>query len=250
MCSFIFLDIISKMVILISIFKICSNMNKANNVINTHLMINDSSKGSGYADYTSTCNKYNYVPTVVADEHNTKGYGFFVTDYDNTDVIINTWPKLKGRKIMLNTGNQGGIAEGEFITWCDDIYCYGQNKAVNGLYVTAKKHQNRFATREANYHPDSGQVFYPQVLNKNQHFILLLAKTDAYNEPKDDISIHDFTAFKFNASLGFQIYPYIWHQPPYPINDNITFIGKQGKVHACVGMDSVSEFGAWIEFTS
>ncbi len=48
-------------------------------------------------------------------------------------------------------------------------------------------------TREANYHPDGGQVFYPE---KRAAFVLLLAL------PGDDVKLQDFRAFYCDGSCG------------------------------------------------
>ena len=92
-------------------------------------------------------------------------------------------------------------------------------------------------TREANYHPDSGQVFYPV---DEVPFYLLLAKEG------DDIKATDFVAFYFDGTVGCQIKPGIWHQPPYPVR-RAEFLNKQGAVHACVGYDSIEEEECWLE---
>ena len=51
-------------------------------------------------------------------------------------------------------------------------------------------------TREANYHPDGGQVFFPVT---KEPFVLLLAL------PGDDIKLEDFVAFYCDGSCGVQI---------------------------------------------
>ena len=91
--------------------------------------------------------------------------------------------------------------------------------------------------REANYHPDGGQVFFP---SNGDPFVALLAL------PTDDIKLDHFKAFYFDGSFGVQIHADIWHQPIYPINDEATFLGKQGAVHACVAVDTVEEFGEYL----
>ena len=51
-------------------------------------------------------------------------------------------------------------------------------------------------TREANYHPNGGQVFFPVT---KEPFVLLLAL------PGDDIKLEDFVAFYCDGSCGVQI---------------------------------------------
>ena len=58
-------------------------------------------------------------------------------------------------------------------------------------------HNRKFVlTREANYHPDGGQVFFPVT---KEPFVLLLAL------PGDDIKLEDFVAFYCDGSCGVQI---------------------------------------------
>ena len=61
----------------------------------------------------------------------------------------------------------------------------------------ANPHNRKFVlTREANYHPDGGQVFFPVT---KEPFVLLLAL------PGDDIKLEDFVAFYCDGSCGVQI---------------------------------------------
>ncbi len=62
-----------------------------------------------------------------------------------------------------------------------------------------QKKRDFVLTREANYHPDGGQVFYPK---KGAAFVLLLAL------PGDDIKLEDFVAFYCDGSCG------VCTQPP------------------------------------
>ena len=80
-------------------------------------------------------------------------------------------------------------------------------------------------------------MFYPR---DGDPFIALLAL------PTDDIKLEDFRAFYFDGTFGVQIHADIWHQPVYPINDQATFLGKQGAVYACVVVDTVEEFGKYL----
>ena len=91
--------------------------------------------------------------------------------------------------------------------------------------------------REANNHPDGGQVFFPR---DGGAFVALLAL------PTDDIKLEDFRAFYFDGSFGVQIHAGVWHQPVYSVNDEGAFLGKQGAVYACVAVDTVEEFGRYL----
>ena len=138
----------------------------------------------------------------------------------------------------------GGECSGDFLyKWTGD-QCTAINKAVGGDYVTGRLPRNvspcnrtHVLVRKANYHPDGGQVFYPK--NKDP-FIAVLAL------PTDDIKPENFQAFYFDGSFGVQIHADIWHQPVYPINDEASFLGKQGAVHACVVVDTAEEFGKYL----
>ncbi|XP_052764101.1 uncharacterized protein LOC128206021 [Mya arenaria] len=157
----------------------------------------------------------------------------------------NCYTHISGwRKLYPNTGILGGECSGDFLyKWVGD-QCTAINKAVGGNYVTGRlpsnvspRNRTHVLVRAANYHPDGGQVFFPE--NKDP-FIALLAL------PGDDIKLEDFVAFYFDGSFGVQIHADVWHQPVYPINDEATFLGKQGAVHACVNVDTVDEFGKYL----
>lgn len=204
---------------------------------------------SGYADYfhedLPSIECYDIL-VVDATPENFQAYGNFVYDYPNEEVTITPWP-TNDRPLMHGTGLGGGITEGKFEYKYDRNFLTSKNHAVGGDYVTGinfevkngeyGKVPSHILTREANYHPDGGQVFYP--LTKVP-FILLLAL------PTDDIKLEHFVAFRFNGECGAQIKASIWHQPVFPIADEALFMTKQGKVHACVGFDSINECGRWM----
>ncbi|XP_045181639.2 uncharacterized protein LOC123540573 [Mercenaria mercenaria] len=203
---------------------------------------------SGYASYEDALNpKYGepfLVPIVMATADTLKGYGKIVTDFENEKVEITPWPVKGWRKLCPGTGTMAGECSGDFsYKWVGD-QCTAINNAVGGDYVTGRLPKNvspsdrtHVLVREANYHPDGGQVFYPK--NKDP-FVALLAL------PTDDIKMENFVAFYFDGSFGVQIHADIWHQPVYPINDEAVFLGKQGAVHACVAVDTVDEFGKYL----
>ncbi|XP_021354445.1 uncharacterized protein LOC110450955 isoform X2 [Mizuhopecten yessoensis] len=203
---------------------------------------------SGYACYDDVHDqKYDRphpVPLVIANVNTLKGYGTIVTDFEKTEVEITPWPVNGWRKLCSSTGSGGGIVSGEFIYKWEGDLCKAVNKAVGGDYVTGRlppeadtKDRTCVLTREANYHPDGGQVFFPQ---NGDAFVALLAL------PGDDVKPEDFLAFYFDGSFGVQIHAKIWHQPVYPVNDDAVFLGKQGAVHACVAVDTVDEFNRYL----
>lgn len=203
--------------------------------------------GSGYATYTVKdfydCQNYFKVPLAIANKQNLKGYAKIVTDYDDEKVIIKQWPPQGWRKVMKGTGRDGGVTEGLFKFEYRDGYLYAQNHAVGGKYTVGKVEENKHGvksliTRELNYHPDGGQVVFP---TKQYPFIILLAK------PGDDVHLEDFKAFYCDGTFGVQILPNVWHQPVFPLDKKTSFKDKQGAVHACIGVDTVKEFGVWLE---
>ncbi len=199
---------------------------------------------SGYADYYNP-ELYNFnkfpivnVPIIRATPENFKDYGRIVNDYANEQVIIKPWPVSGSRQLMPGTGADGGETEGIFSYWFVDGYLHAKNRAVGGSYITGRLFDNVILTREANYHPDGGQVFWAP---NGCPFILLLAR------PGDDITPSDFVGFYFEGIQAVQIWPDIWHQPVYPVGRNSAdFMTKQGKVHGCVGVDFINEFGVWL----
>ena len=205
--------------------------------------------GSGYASYDDAHDvKYGEpfpVPLIVANASTLESYGRIVEDFDKEEVWITTWPQLGSRPICPGSGNQGGITSGAFwYKWEGDLI-KAKNDAVGGDYVTGRlpagmdpSKRTHVLVREANYHPDGGQVFYPQ---DHTPFVMLLAL------PGDDIKLEDFVAFYCDGSFGVQIKAGIWHQPVYPITDEAVFQGKQGKVHACVAVDTAEEFGKYLK---
>lgn len=199
---------------------------------------------SGYADYYAqelyNFNKYSVVnvPIIHANNQNFANYGRIVEDYNDEEVIIKPWPVNGNRPLMANTGTGGGITEGVFSYWYDGDYLHAKNRAVDGDYIIGRLVNNTILTREANYHPDSGQVFWAP---NGCPFILLLAR------PGDNITPHDFVGFYFDGTQAVQIYPDIWHQPVYHLGrEKSDFMTKQGKVHGCVGVDFIDEFGVWL----
>ena len=138
----------------------------------------------------------------------------------------------------------GGIVSGDFIYQWEGDVCKAVNKAVGGDYVTGRlpqgsnsSNRTHVLVREANYHPDGGQVFFPE---NGDAFVACLAL------PGDDVKPENFVAFYCNGSFGIQIHADIWHQPVYPINDSAVFKGKQGAVHACVCVDTADEFNKYL----
>lgn len=203
---------------------------------------------SGYGNYTDAHDpKYGDpfpVPIVMATKETLKGYGTIVRDFDACKVEITPWPVKGPRPLCPGTGTLAGECSGDFVYRWDGDQLTAVNNAVGGDYVTGRLPKNvspnnrtHVLAREANYHPDGGQVFFPK---DGDAFVALLAL------PGDDIKPENFVAFYFDGTFGVQIHADIWHQPVYPIGDEAVFLGKQGAVHACVVVDTAEEFGKYL----
>ena len=205
---------------------------------------------SGYADYINPDLRdipRHAVPVVCATKENFKDYGIiYDSTNSNPEIIITPWIVTGKRKLMKGTGVGEGTVSGKFEYWYDGKYLRTKNHAVGGEYFVGIYYEKQYdksmpqyiLTREANYHPDSGQLFVP---SDGTPFILLLAL------PTDDIKLDDFIAFKFDGTKSVQIKPNIWHQPVFPLESRAMFFAKQGSVHACIGVDTINEFGKWLE---
>jgi len=198
---------------------------------------------SGHADYELFTEKILEeldivnVPVVSANKETLKGYCEIVENYQDTKVINVKWPKIKGRSVDDNTGDQALHTEGIFEFNYKNNFCIAKNNSVaNGEYITGVINNERteIYTREANYHPCGGQIVYPY--HGNRPFIILLSKAG------DDIKPKDFVAFYCDGTFGIQILPNVWHQPAFPMSNDVEFLNKQCSVHACVTVDTIKEF--------
>ena len=200
------------------------------------------------------------IPLIEATNKSLEGYGYLVDNFDKCEIEIVTWPKQGWRNIEEGTGNEGGTTEGPFETWWEENILYGKNNAVEhkseydkegkyllGYSAVPEDSNNKLITKDpkqiyiwhVNYHPDGGQLFFPE---DNKPFISPLAL------PGDDIQLNNFKAFYFQGSQGLYIHPNIWHEGVFPTKGRATFKGKQGKVHARVSIDLLKEFKSYIYF--
>ncbi len=190
------------------------------------------------------------VRRAVATPARLAGYGRLVRDFDAAEVTIVPWPVAGPRLLVPGTGAEGGIVEGAFEMARTGERLWAMNHAVGRRYLTgwfadpadarddrAPTDTSRVFTFEANYHPDGGQVFFPRA---RRPFVALLAR------PGDDVTPDDFVAFAFDGSCGVHIDPGVWHQPLFPVGERLTFDDKQGRVHACVSVSFVAEFGVYL----
>ena len=191
------------------------------------------------------------VRSLVATPQSLQGLGRIVTDFAAAQVAIVTWPQPGWRPVVAGTGNEGGTVEDVFVMERRGEVLHAVNQAVGRSYITgwfadpatasearAATDTSRIYTHEANYHPDGGQIFWPR---DGAPFVALLAR------PGDDIRPADFIAFQCDGSFGIHIDPDVWHQPLFPLRARATFDDRQGRVHACVAVDFISEFGCYLE---
>jgi ureidoglycolate lyase len=191
------------------------------------------------------------APLMAATAENLRGYGHIVPSFEQGSVTIVTWPPSGWRPIVAGTGNEGGIVQDCFVMERRGEVQHALNRAVGRSYITgwfddpatasaerSPKDTSRLYTHEANYHPDGGQVFSPQ---GDAAFVALLAK------PGDDVTPEDFVAFHCDGTFGIHIDPNVWHQPVFPLAASAVFDDKQGRVHACVAVDFIREFGCYLE---
>ena len=190
------------------------------------------------------------IPLVEASAESLKGYGLLVDDYEGTAIEIVPWPAQGRRPIDPGTGDQGGTTEGRFhFRWAGELL-YGHNEAVNDSYLlgwsrrpeeaseTAERpERSRVLIRHANYHPDGGQLFFPEARTP---FVAPLAL------PGDEVTPGDFVAFYCDGSRGLYLHPGVWHEAILPLSESAAFADKQGRVHARVSCDFVREFGTYL----
>ena len=151
------------------------------------------------------------------------------------------------------TGDEGGTTEGVFTCDWEDHTLHAINEAVAGDYIVGKSCEpyavdtkkldsplrDRVFIWHANYHPDGGQLFYPL---DDGPFVVPLAL------PGDDVAPDDFVAFWFDGANGLYIHPGVWHEGVFPVKQHQRFFDKQGKVHARVNVDFVTEFSCYLSF--
>ncbi|MBV8402631.1 MAG: ureidoglycolate lyase [Gammaproteobacteria bacterium] len=190
------------------------------------------------------------TPLVAATAESLAGYGRLVDDAKAAPIEIVRWPAQGWRPIDDHTGNQGGVTEGLFeFCWRGETL-YARNHAVGDSYLfawstwpeeaqaegTGKKRERALIWR-ANYHPDGGQLFFPL---KGQSFVVPLAL------PGDDVSPEKFVSFWCDGRSGLYLHPNVWHGALVPLDDEAEFLDRQGRVHARVSVNFVTEFGCYL----
>ncbi len=190
------------------------------------------------------------IPVVKGTTESLADYGKLVARPDEIGIEITRWPAQGWRSVDSDSGDEGGTTEGIFISeWKGDLL-YGSNDAVGGEYILGYATEPENATEDhcrdpqtllmwhANYHPDGGQLFFPQI---EKPFLVPLAR------PGDDVKPEDFVCFSFDGSEGLYIHPNIWHDGVFAIRGAHRFFDKQGAVHARVSVDFAKEFDCLLE---
>lgn len=190
------------------------------------------------------------TPLVIATEQSLEGYGRLVDDPHSFPIEIVQWPAQGWRRVDANSGDQGGVTEGVFEFWWRGDTLYARNNAVGDSYLFGwstwpeeaattgvGKPRQRALIWRANYHPDGGQLVFPF---RSHSFVVPLAL------PGDDVTPQRFVTFWCDGSKGLYIHPNVWHGAFVPHDDHAVFLDRQGRVHARVSVDFVSEFGGYL----
>ncbi len=190
------------------------------------------------------------VPLVRATDRSLEGYGRLVDRFEDCEIEIVRWPAQGWRPVDPGTGDQGGTVTGIFtFEWRGDML-FGTNGAVDDRYLLGWSCDPRRARQDsgatgrsrvllwhANYHPDGGQLFFPE---QRKPFVVPLAL------PGDDVRPERFVAFYCDGSQGLYIHPNVWHEAVFPLGA-MSFRDRQGAVHGRVSVDFRKEFGCYLD---
>jgi len=199
---------------------------------------------------TTGVRRAHLAPLVVASAANLEGYGCLVDQPASHEIEIVRWPAQGWRPIDAGSGDQGGVTEGMFEFWWKGETLFARNNAVGDSYLFGwstwpeeasfdgpPSARERALIWRANYHPDGGQLFYPE---RGDSFVVPLAL------PGDDVTPERFTASWCDGSRGLYVHPNVWHGAVVPHADRAILLDRQSRVHARVSVDFPKEFGCYL----
>ena len=163
--------------------------------------------------------KLHKVPMKLATNENLKGMGVVVDDpadftTEKKTFEICTWPASGWRTMDPGCGDEAGTCEGKFDIYWDGDLLYGKNHSIattsNHYLLGYSKEPTECVAKGrgtgpdaspetirlwySDYHPDGGQLFYPE---DGQSFVTNLAPPLG-----DDVKPEHFTAFYVPAGKG------------------------------------------------
>jgi ureidoglycolate lyase len=198
------------------------------------------------------------VPLLRATAETLAGFGRPIFNFATCGCDITPWPVAGWRPLCAGTGAEGGVVEDVFrLTRVGGVQ-FAENVGLARKYVTGwycdpavaredaePASLDAVLTHEANYHPDGGQVF---AAKDGRPFVLLLGLRG------DDVTPDSFRAFLVDPAaeggcVGVHVDAGTWHQPAFPAGGaaSVVMDNRQGKVHACVAVDFVREFGTYLQ---
>jgi len=106
----------------------------------------------------------------------------------NHSVDIKQWPSTGWRRVAEGTGAGGGTIKGSFRVSQHNDYFLATNSALQNNYVIGKVSEDHkgILVREANYHPDGGQIFLPKITSHNTEvplFVLFASLGGQHHQP-------------------------------------------------------------------
>ena len=188
------------------------------------------------------------VPLLPLTEETAAPFGELIDNIADAEIELVPW-RVHGSR-AVTSGGFGDVIEGQFHCFWRGEMMFGRNHAVGredllGWRVdpTVASEDGEPADRslllvdEVNYHDDGGQAFW----SPGEPTVFLLAP------PGDDVRPDDFVALYTDGRAGVNTNPGVWHTAPLPISESVTYLTKQGSIHATVGLWAREEFGILLE---
>ena len=64
--------------------------------------------------------------------------------------------------------------------------------------------------------------------------------------PGDHVTPRKFVSFWCESSSALYLHPNVWHGAIVPLDDEAEFLDRQGRVHARISVNFVTEFGCYL----